>query len=63
MQLSVDISADGDWGFDRRGVGLLREDSDGSVSDQFDLFFVDGFEVSEVVDDNVDLCFVRHVFK
>ena len=46
VELSVDVSADGDWGSDWRGVGLLHEDGSGLFCDELDLFFGDGLEAS-----------------
>jgi len=57
----MDISADGDRCSNRDSVGLFREYSGSSFGDQFDLFFSDGFEGAEVVDNGVYLCLVTHI--
>ena len=51
MQLSMDVAADGDGRPDDSGVGLLPQHCDGSVGDELDLFFGDGLEALEVVND------------
>ena len=60
VELSVDVSADGDGCTNRNGVGLLWEDGCSFFGDEFDLFFGDGFESAKVLDDSVDLEFITH---
>ena len=60
MKLSMDVSADGDRGFDRYSIILFREDGCSFFGDQFDLLFCDGLKTFEVIDDRIDLHFFTH---
>jgi len=60
MELSVYISADGDWCFDWSGVGFLGEDGRCFFGDEFDLFFGDAFEAAQAVNNHVHFVFIAH---
>jgi len=59
MQLTMNIAADCHRGFDWGGVGLFLEDGFGLISDEFNLFFGDGLEVSQIIDDQIDFCLIH----
>ena len=42
-------------------IGLLGEYSSSSFSDEFDLFFGDGLEALEVVNNGINLCSFAHI--
>ena len=60
MKLSMDVSADGDRGFDRYSIILFREDGSSFFCDKFDLFFSDRLKTFEVIDNRINLHFFTH---
>ena len=61
MQLSMNITTNGNGCFDWGCIGLFREDGSCLFCDEFDLFFSNTFEVFEAVDDHVYFVFIAHL--
>ena len=61
MQLSMNVSTDSYRCPHSGRIGLLGEDSSGSFSDKFDLFFGNGLETLEVGNNGIDLGSFAHI--
>ncbi len=63
MQLPMNISTYGNRYLDGNSISLLGKDSNGPISDKFNLFFCDRLKVPQIINDSINLYSFCHYFK